>query len=70
MNNGDHAKVVYVLLSELGEAFGIVTMSEDLAIAMGIEEGELHNNISYNKLGKFDDAADIRNHWKELWSQR
>ena len=59
--------VVYVLLSELGEAFGIVTMSEELAITMGIKEGILQHNFSYNKLGKFDDTEDIKNHWKEIW---
>jgi len=60
-------KVVYVLLSEFNKPFGIVTMSEEMSTAMGIEEGILQNNYSYNKLGTFDDSDDIKNRWKEIW---
>lgn len=70
MSDCGHMEVIYVLLSELNEAFGIVTMTEELAITMGIEEGLLQYNFSYNKLGKFNDTADIKNRWKELWSER
>lgn len=66
MNDCVSKKAVYVLLSECNKPFGIVTMSEEFAITMGIEEDNQYN-YSYSKLGTFDDSDDIKNHWKEIW---